>query len=187
MPELTGLDRSFQATALRFELNVGAIRDFVESLQSAAELPRSEGLAAFMEQITDLLRKSTPTIDTQEVTPQIASERLRSLADNVHLKFLHGAQRDEVDPEQYVVEGNVAFQRDAGERLKNKREIEILVLVPDEMESSLQPAIRQLAQGAGRARLLYVSALISLFTMFETLMSELVDKFYQVNKSALVA
>ena len=76
---------------------------------------------------------------------------------------------------------------DAGQRLKDTREIEILVLIPDEMESSLQAATRKFAEGADRTRLLYVSALISLFTMFETLVSELVDKFYELNTSALAA
>src|SRR5438309_1459398 len=116
MPELAGVDRSFAATALRFELNVDAIRDFVESLQDAATLPRSEGFASFAEQITELLRKSTrPTADMQQVTPEMASERLQSVADNLHLKFVHGAHRDRLDPEQYLVEGNIAFHRDAGQ------------------------------------------------------------------------
>src|SRR6266508_622854 len=151
MPELAGVDRSFAATALRFELNVGAIRDFVESLHDAATLPRHHGIASFTEQVTELLRESSRSkTETQEVTPEIASERVRSLADNIRVNFVHGAQRDRLDSEQYIVEGNVAFRRDAGERLKDRREIEMLVLVPDEMESSLQVAMRKLFQGAER-------------------------------------
>ena len=147
MPELTGLDRSFAAAARRFELNVSAIRDFVESLEGAATLPRTGGFARFTEQITDLLRKWTRAHDRHakkrhRMWQLKGCGRWRTICAS---SFCTGRNATDSILSIYLVEDNVAFRRDASR--KDNCDIEVLVLEPAEMESGLQVPTGKFAQG----------------------------------------